>query len=154
MTTAPGTAMSDMIVATGRSRNGEHCTGRVAQRRRDDGDLKRSQFSGFSINLLYAPMELLPQIGLNDVGVQRIKTRMLDDCLVEVYETLLDEVVLVTAVSTVPSLTIDEGMERPNEIRANGPLLRVLGYSTEEEKDGETCSEFIFLELDAGGPVE
>lgn len=105
------------------------------------------------MDLLGTPLKLFLEIRLDHIRIQRTKARETRKGRVEMNEALYDNISLVDAVGAISSLAVDESIVGSSIVVTDEPLRGILRYGAKEEGNTETLSDFVFLKLDAGGPV-
>ena len=104
-------------------------------------------------NLDSPPVQILGQVRLNNVRIQRRQVSVFQNWATEMNETLLNQFRLILAVLAVSCGTIDERMVSADKVGAGEVFLRFFGNRTQEKQDGEAVTDLEFLEFDARSPI-
>ena len=104
-------------------------------------------------NLDSPPVQILGQVRLNNVRIQRRQVSVFQNWATEMNEALLNQVRLILAVLAVSCGTVDERIVSADKVGAGEVFLRFFGHRTQEKQDGETVTNLIFFEFDARSPI-
>ena len=104
-------------------------------------------------NLDSPPVQILGQVRLNNVRIQRRQVSVFQNWATEMNETLLNQFCLILAVLAVSCGTVHERMVSADKVGAGEVFLRFFGNRTQEKQDGEAVANLEFFEFDARSPI-